>query len=355
MVTMSKKVWVGVHDHANYAARWLDSSSPYSWLRAFELSSEFSLPYAFLKEKNISYEMTENIRGVNYNFFDYSFSKWNKKIVELDPEIIFYNLCYYKDAPTGVLKLKNKLKKTKQIIRIHHDVNYLKEQDGFIDTVLLCDVAIVPTKNQVDSLKRLGFNGDIYVLPFGIDFNEFPLSPIPLEKKSIDILSATNSHPARNQKLLNRIFSSLSKKGFNVKNIYDRPRNELKEILSDSKFFLLTSLTEASGSRIILEAIKSGCIPIAFEECETAAELLRELNLGFLIRSDLTLKMPEKKVKKKFSSKRKIEQQLLNILECEENFSGKIESNILSEKYDYNNEVKKIKEILSLYSKQLDP
>jgi len=346
---MSKDVWVGIHDHANYAARWLDAASPYSWLRAFEASSDIALPYAFLKEKNISYEMNESVRGVSYKFFKSEFSSWINAIEELNPRIVFYNLCYYKKALDGVTKLKNKLKDSKHIIRVHHDVNYLKEQEGFIDTVLLCDVAIVPTDKQKKSLEEIGFSGNIHVLPFGIDFNEFSFSDIDLDNKSIDILSATNSHPARNQALLNKIFKSLSKKGFNVKNIYDRPRDELKEMLSNSKFFFLTSLTEASGSRVVLEAIKSGCIPIVLEECDTASDLLSELNLGFRVKSDLVLKMPEKKVKKSFATKKKIENQLIDIIEAKRDISKEPIASSLTNKFDYNYEVKKIKEILSLY------
>jgi len=346
---MSKDVWVGIHDHANYAAKWLDAASPYSWLRAFEASSDIALPYAFLKEKNISYEMNESVRGVSYKFFESEFSSWVSAIEALNPRIVFYNLCYYKKALEGVSKLTEKLKGCKHIIRIHHDVNYLKEQEGFIDTVLCCDVAIVPTDKQKKSLETIGFEGSIHVLPFGIDFNEFSFSGIDLENKSIDILSATNSHPARNQVLLNKIFNSLLEKGFNVENIYDRPRDELKEKLSNSKFFFLTSLTEASGSRIILEAIKSGCIPIVFEECDTASDLLRELNLGFQIKSDLVLKMPEKKVKKSFSAKKRIENQLISIMETKRDISKEPKVNSLTNKFDYNYEVKKIKEILSLY------
>ncbi|OOE97470.1 hypothetical protein BZG78_11690, partial [Salinivibrio sp. MA351] len=90
---MSRDVWVGIHDHANYAARWLDSASPYSWLRAFERVTEIASPYAFLKEKNISYEMNESIRGVAYKFFESDFLLWVDEIEKLKPKIVFYNLC----------------------------------------------------------------------------------------------------------------------------------------------------------------------------------------------------------------------------------------------------------------------
>ena len=58
----------------------------------------------------------------------------------------------------------------------------------------------------------------------------------------------------------------------------------------------MTSLTEASGSRVLLEAISSGCYPLVFEECNTAVQIIKEHNYGKIIKSNFRVKMPQKVV-----------------------------------------------------------
>ncbi|WP_188750968.1 glycosyltransferase [Marinobacterium zhoushanense] len=347
MTSNEKKIkWLGIHDHANYAAKWLDQETPYSWLRVFE-KADCIERHAFLREGNLSHKMSGPIRGVNYRFFKEGFESWVEEIEKLSPDVILYNLCWYSDAIKPLVRLKASLPNSIHIIRVHHDVSYLSMQRGFKETVLECDVAIVPTENQAEELRNIGFSGDTHVLPFGINQNEFNIYKKEFKERRIDIISATNTHPARNLPLLNKVYEKLTAKGINVKNVVGLPRTELSELLGDSKIFLLTSMTEASGSRIMLEAIAAGCYPIAFAECRTAKEVLDSHGFGTVINTEIKLKMPQKKVKVPFFAASNISNRIHTMLNELKGFDG---SQIrLSDDYFYDNEIEKLLNILRRY------
>ena len=84
----NQKKWLGVHDHANHSAKWLDSHTPYSWLRAFENNDSVER-YAFLRESNLTYSMNNKIRGINYSFFKEGLSEWVSEIIDIKPCLLY--------------------------------------------------------------------------------------------------------------------------------------------------------------------------------------------------------------------------------------------------------------------------
>lgn len=343
MVDNPKRL-LGIHDHANYAAKWLDTTTPYSWLRAFEIL-DATERYAFLRENNLTYSMDSKIRGVNYSFFKEGIAEWVDEIIDVKPDVILYNICWYSEAVEPIKRLKKHLKGTTHIIRVHHDVSYLSLQSGFNEVVCSCDVAIVATAHQADKLEQIGFLGKIHVLPFGVDHNEFLVNRKPFKEREIDVISATNTHPARNLPLLKKIYSRLAANGVKVRNVVGLSRQELAMSLGNSKIFFLTSMTEASGSRIMLEAIAAGCYPVAFSECKTAKEVLQQHEFGKLINSGITLKMPQKKVKVPFFSDVRISNQIRYILSSLESLNYVNDFQLL-DSFHYNKEVSSLVNIL---------
>tara|TARA_B100000927_G_C16206861_1_gene365919 strand:- start:132 stop:545 length:414 start_codon:yes stop_codon:yes gene_type:complete len=131
--------------------------------------------------------------------------------------------------------------------------------------------------------------------------------------------------------------------GYKCKNITGFSRIELSEYLKRSKIFFLTSLTEASGSRILLEAISCGCMPVVFEECSTAVEVINEHKFGLKIKSRFKLKMPEKIVNYNFLDFVRI---FIKLLFIRLSFKNKKSPYIL-DKYLIKNEINELTKLIN--------
>lgn len=290
--------------------------------------------------------MISKVRGVGYSFYckDKRLDSKVAQILTLNPDVFFLNICWYKDIFENLSYLRKRLPKTTFIIRVHHDVGYLEKQEKFLDVVKLCDHAVVSTKSQKLRLVELGYLNGISILPFGVNSSEF-VSNVDPNARDIDLISFTNAHPARNQELINKVYPRLIGKGFVVENVTGLSREELSAKLARAKFMLLSSLTEASGSRILLEAISAGCSPIVFKECETAVEVLKDHSCGHIMETGLLLKVPQKKVVRPFLVKKNVEKKLIKILNSSPNPSN----SGLKNTYEFENEVENIYKIIKAF------
>ena len=336
-----KRHWLGIHDHANSINNWLLEDNQYSWLRTFErLSCKTS---ALLKINNNSLENFDfrNLRQIDYYFRDTSSVFWSDIILKINPTHILWNICYYKEALPLIIKLRKHKRKIFHCIRIHHDVFYLYKQESFLEFLEKCDHIILPTEKQKNFLIKLKFKNQIDVLPFGIDNDIF--NNINKKNKDITFISACNKHPLRNYILLKLIYFIFNVFRIKSKNIIGYSRYQLSNYLQRSKFFFLTSLTEASGSRILLEAISSGCYPIILEECDTAVQIIKEHKYGEIIKSNFKVKMPQKLVIRKFKDCIRI---FFILLKIKRNLLIE-KSPPLLEKYFIKNEIKVLYKILS--------
>ena len=287
-----KTHWLGIHDHHNIIENWFKEDNQYSWLRAFEnLDCKTSALLKIKKKERKDLAKNKKVRGIKYYFDNESSINWFNKISKINPTHILWNICYYNEALPLIIKLKKHNNKIFHCIRIHHEVSYLAKQDGFLDFISNGDFLITATNRQLKLLIDYGYKQPIKVIPFGVDDKIFKNR---ISKKDIDFISCCNKHPLRNLKFLKVQYFIMNLIGFKSKNITGFTRLELSEYLKRSKIFFLTSLTEASGSRILLEAISSGCLPVVFEECSTAVEVINEHNFGLKIESKFKLKMPEK-------------------------------------------------------------
>ncbi|MCL2715094.1 MAG: hypothetical protein FWD68_11050 [Alphaproteobacteria bacterium] len=284
---MSKPlVWVGIHDHADGAPRWLDSSVSYTWLRAFERVSDIRA-IAYLREHHYCRDIDSPIRGVYYRFRTSGIEQWVPDIVLERPDLILYNVCYYADGLGAVEKLREALPGAVHVVRIHHQVNYLAAQQGFREFVNACDVAIAPTSRQVQDVYNLGFIGPVFYLPFGVNLEGMRQGRLDWATRGIDLSSAADGHPARNRLLVESVFENLRKRGRRVENFQGLTSKTLAGKLGNTKVFWQTSLTEASGSRILPEAMAAGCFPVVFQECSSTVELIEAHRTGTALTSGI--------------------------------------------------------------------
>lgn len=332
--------WLGIHDHPNIIEEWLRVDNQYTWLRTFEnLECKTS---AFLKTRDKKRkDLVKNIkvRSIEYYFDNNSCIDWSNQINQINPTHILWNICYYSEALPLIIKLKKQKSNIVHCIRIHHEVSYLSSQEGFLDFLFNVDFVITPTNSQLKFLKDLGYSQPMKVIPFGVDDEIFRKR---ISNKDIDFISCCNKHPLRNLKFLKLQYLILNLIGFKCINITGLSRLELSKYLRRSKIFFLTSLTEASGSRILLEAISSGCTPVVFEECFTAVEVLKDHNYGFRIKSKFKIKMPEKFVKYNIIDFLRI---LLNLFFIRFSYK-KVKTPYILDKYLVKNEIEKLNKIL---------
>lgn len=289
-----RQTWVGLHDHANSATRWLDSQSSYTWLRAFERTKDI-LPIAFVRERQSNNNLEAPVRGVHYRFRKSGITKWVDDIVSENPSLVLYNICYYADGLPALKRLRAALPDAVHVIRIHHQVNYLAAHTGFREFLNACDVAIAPTEGQGGDVRKLGFSGPVYALPFGVNLEVMRRERKVWAERDIDLASATNHHPARNIRLVNAVYAILRQRGRRVENLLGFSSGELAKRLGNTKFFWQSSLTEASGSRILPEAIAAGCYPVVLAECRTTTELIQAHNSGKVLTSAIRFDFKTKK------------------------------------------------------------
>jgi len=276
---MTKHKWLGIHDHPDTAVKWLDDQVSYTWLRTFERAPDIET-VAFLREPHYDRDIPNPIRNVTYRFRSTSLSEWIDAIAQEEPSLILYNLCDYAVGAKAMQRLRCLLPNTKHVLRIHHFVPYLAAQNGFIETVRSCDFAIAPTDGQRLPLQCLGFQGTPYALPFGVNVSAMKSYALPFEQRDIDLACATNSHPARNLEIVQQTLAILCSKGINAQNFTDLAPSELGRRFGRSKIFWQTSLTEASGSRVLPEAMAAGCYPLVFDECPTTRLLIQQHGYG---------------------------------------------------------------------------
>ena len=317
---MTQPTIAGIHDHSNWAGNWLDRENQYSWLHAFRSPLlEHCTKKLYLAETYHS-KIISGGNNLNYVLYqpDRSLRSIAQQIINDNPSLLFLNICWYKDAYPTLKYLREKLASTHFCIRIHHDVDYLYSQSGFLETVELCDSIITPTRSQLREIVKLKKFSSTSCQPFGVDIEYFRKDSTNAIR-DIDLISFTNSHPARNYDLIRYSIKRLAKKGLKHENHTGLDRRSLSQKLSRSKYFLLSSMCEASGSRILLEALASGCIPIVLNECRTASEVLTLYNVGYKVTSSFRLKMPEKQVIKPLFSLRKTVGKIEHILMSEYN------------------------------------
>nr|QBK84689.1 MAG: hypothetical protein LCDPAC01_01700 [Pithovirus LCDPAC01] len=160
---------VGIHLYSMPAPVYLDKSTSLSWLRTFESLSKNNKCIAFLREPNYSKTMVSPIRGVYYNFYNYTRVVLLEKIVEIRPDVILYNACNYDQTVDLILRIKDELPSTTHIFRCHHEFRSVVSDKILKTLIKSCDISILPIESD---LKYMG-NVTSYCLPFCSDITPF--------------------------------------------------------------------------------------------------------------------------------------------------------------------------------------
>lgn len=338
-------LWVGVQDYADIAPKWLDESVSFSWLRAFERANKRRMRIAYCREQNYTRDLVSPIRGVHYRFRKEQFPKWIDELIAASPDIILYNICEYNIGARAMASLAEALPGASHVIRLHHEVRYLIAHTGFRECVLASDKAIVPTPRQVADLQSIGFRGEISHIPFGIDRRPFENARVAWGRRDIDFVCANTNNPQKNMNFLGAVFGILRDMGYTAINLSDLNTEGLAYHLGRSKIFFQPSMTEASGSRVLLEGIAAGCFPVALAESRTTAEVALEHG-GEVLESGTTYDFTTKTIVNADGSEEAIAQSLRRIIETLNAQSG--HNGQLIDTYSDGQEIKSLLDALQL-------
>lgn len=274
-------LFVGIQDFAMPAAKWLDAATSVSWLRAFEkLAADGHICHAILQEHHITYHMSTPIRGVYYHFI-------NKKINEdddvfsvihnLKPDVIMYNCCVYNKIPALLSRMQSLLPACKHTLRTHHEVKRVMPPDLATKICSLVDGLIISTQHDIDYMQSLNIMSPTPSLcPFGVDIAFFGENT--KLSRDIDFSASCSLNPVKNGSLLANVFEMLKQRGYIVVNILGQSPAVYRKILQRTKVYFAPTLSEASGSRSLLEAIAAGAYPVCSAECHSTMDLIRLYN-----------------------------------------------------------------------------
>jgi glycosyltransferase involved in cell wall biosynthesis len=348
---------IGVQDFADTAIKWLDASVSFSWLRAFEDISATIQPVAYLREQHYTYNMVAPVRGVSYRFRKSGFPTWADDIVSHKPRVIIYNLCEYNVAAAALTRLRRQLPETKHVLRLHHEARYLLCHTGFRECLLSADIAIAPTNDQIETLRFAGFQGLLRAIPFGVNPGIMGTYQLPFDQRPYDFVCANTSVSQKNTGLLHAVFEILNQKGYKTKNFGGVTAVQLAQQLGQSKVFFQPSMTEASGSRVLLEAIAAGCHPVAVAESPTTSHVAVEHG-GHALVTGVTYDFKTKTIDNPDGAQNRIADQLVEILSQISASSVTRNATKLASEYDERTEREGLRSILLTSAgniEQVDP
>lgn len=269
---------LGIQYYSMSALKWLDKETSVSWLRAFE-NFEGHECYALLKEHNYTGKIEYPIRGVKYYFVEnINISSITKYIIEVSPDVILYNFCNYSELADILKSMQIRFPWCLHIVRTHHECKRVLYKELVIKITENCDSMIVSNLYDKKYIKEINPNIPCEIIPFGVNINIQINSKVV---KDIDVISSCGNNPVKRPLVLKEIFLQLDKQNFITKNLIGLHKTDYIKELQRGKIFLNTSVSEASGSRSLLEAIIAGCYPIITQECESALDICKDLGIPY--------------------------------------------------------------------------
>jgi hypothetical protein len=118
-------------------------------------------------------------------------------------------------------------------------------------------------------------NCHVISIPFGAK-NSFAGHISPHKSGPSQILSITkNENPGKNFELV-KVLSKLSNRETSFSYRIDITKDEMIQRFASATHFFQPSLSEASGSRIVMEAFQHGLVPIAFQDSLSCAFVVKD-------------------------------------------------------------------------------
>jgi len=177
------------------------------------------------------------------------------------PDVVFWN-----DYPPIYRNWIKDNPDSKHIMRMHGDYRRFTQH---------CDVfakawcVVVPMIADPVKLKALGVNCNVIRIPFGIDVPEMTGGK-PWNDRSVEV-ACPASQPYKGTAIMESVFSILRRDGRKCECAAWRSRDNLRELLHDTKVFFAPSAHEGL-SRVTTEAAVAGCRIVVSTESDSMVE-----------------------------------------------------------------------------------
>ena len=256
-----------LHDCPFMLSEWLDKNFSMTWVDALSrLRDEYGWTVGALG--SIGPEKAQ-INFINFHPED---QLWNQlyKQLKTKPDILLLNLMDYDSAATRIKEVKKVSPKTKIVFRIHHEpfrLAYL--QPGFISSLRHADLVISPMPFYNSFLSSL-LNCNVISIPFGSKELQARHKTNTMIGPNHVLSITKNENPGKNFEIAKKL-TALSNMKMRFSYNIDITKDEIADRFKNATHFFQPSLSEASGSRILMEAFRHGLIPIVFQDSLSCA------------------------------------------------------------------------------------
>ena len=267
---------LAMHDCPFPLVEWLDENFSMTWVNALSLLREEHDWEVLALGSTGPVGSSIELKGVQIEFHPKE-DLWKQLLIQIktEPEFLLLNIMDYNAAAIKIAEIRKISPKTKIVFRIHHEPFRLAfQQPGFIASLKYADLVISPMPFYNDFLLSL-LNCKVITIPFGAQ--KLNSTEITKSKSQTNlILSITkNENPGKNFQLIKKLkLLSSDKASYDYR--INITKAQVTEAFAFSTHFFQPSLSEASGSRILMEAFHYGLIPICFEASLSCAYIVQD-------------------------------------------------------------------------------
>jgi hypothetical protein len=265
-----------MHDCPFPLSEWLDENFSMTWADALsQLSHEYGWTVIALGSTGPK-KSHSSIKGVGIDFHPMD-ELWNQLFKQLrsKPDILLLNLMDYDSASVRIEEVKKVSPKTKIVFRIHHEpfrLAYL--QPGFINSLRHADLVISPMPIYNNFLHSL-LDCNVVSIPFGAKNFHSRGRSSPKSGTTHVLSIAKNQNPGKNFEIAKKL-TALSNMKIRFTHQIDITKDEMTEKFETATHFFQPSLSEASGSRVLMEAFHHALIPIVFQNSLSCAYVTKD-------------------------------------------------------------------------------
>jgi hypothetical protein len=264
-----------MHDCPFPLSEWLDENFSMTWVDALsQLSHQHGWTVIALGSTGPK-KSHSSIRGVEIDFHPKD-ELWNELLKQLKskPDILLLNIMDYDSTYLSIREVKKVSPKTKIVFRIHHEpfrLAYL--QPGFINSLRHADLVISPMPVYNSFLYSL-LDCNVISVPFGA--KNSMLEVRRPKSGTTHVLSITkNRNPGKNFEIAEKL-TALSNTKIKFTHHIDINKGEMTKNFENATHFFQPSLSEASGSRVLMEAFHHALIPIVFQKSLSCAYVAKD-------------------------------------------------------------------------------
>lgn len=192
------------------------------------------------------------------------------RIIRLQPDVLWLN----DHVSPWIRLIRERVPRCRIIARAHIRI----EGDRWFPSSLTSnlDQIVISHSNDLEALKN--HHVPQTIIPFLADGSPFQRNT---RVRDLDFVASSRQDLATKQKdLIDGLFTVLTARGYRCQNVIDVEHATLVSFFQRGKVFVYPSLIEASGGRVLVEAMQAGMYPIVDAYPNRSRDLIESLGVG---------------------------------------------------------------------------